>query len=96
MQSYISTRGKVWFAEAGWKLKAGLPHHEMIEGPIGLTIDLYTARNQDLDNILKCGQDLLQKQGVIKNDSQIVDLKLHKYKVAHVAEERLELELTIL
>ncbi len=51
-----------------------------IEGPVAVRATFYpkTNRRYDLDNHFKPCGDLLEKAGVIVNDSQIVELVLRK------------------
>lgn len=92
-RSYITKEGKDWFEEAGYLLKSQVKTKNPIETPCEIWIVLYTARmSQDVDNILKPILDLLQKQGIIKNDNLIYKLDIEKYKVK-VGEERIDVEL---
>lgn len=91
-RSYITKEGRLWFEEAGYKLKAQMKKKVAIETPCEIWIELYTCRTQDLDNILKPILDLLQKQGVVKNDNQFYKLDVEKYKVTK-EEERIELQI---
>lgn len=93
VQHYISSAGKAWFTEAGYLIKQAMKRKAPIKGEVEVEVDLYTCRHQDLDNIMKATMDLLQKAGVVEDDAQIVSLLLHKYKVKHVKEEGLEIEL---
>lgn len=91
-RSYITKEGKNWFDEAALKLKAQIKKKKPIESDLEITIDLYTARRQDVDNIVKPILDLLQKNNVVVNDSQIYRLTVEKYK-CKVIEERVEISL---
>lgn len=53
-----------------------------MEGPLAIDIALYPPdrRARDADNTLKCILDSLQKAGVVKNDSQFVDLRVRKHE----------------
>lgn len=81
--SYISKEGRLWFEEAGYRLKAQTSVLEPIIKPCAISIELHTAyiTKQDGDNILKPTLDLLQKQGIIKNDALFYDIRVRKYKV---------------
>lgn len=91
-RSYITKEGKDWFEEAGLLLKAQIKRKKLITSDLEVTIDLYTARRQDVDNIIKPILDLLQKTGLIENDSQIYRLTVEKYKTK-VADQRVEISL---
>lgn len=88
---YITREGKKWFLEAGEQLKKQWHKKKTIEGEIELFIELYTAYlRQDCDNIVKAIQDLLQKNAIIINDSQVFVLNVQKYKCSK-KDERIEL-----
>jgi crossover junction endodeoxyribonuclease RusA len=91
-RSYVTKEGKVWFEEAGYAIKSQTRKRKPITSDLEISIYLYTARKQDVDNILKPILDLLQKQGVIENDAQIYRLLVEKFK-CKVAEQRVEIEL---
>ena len=90
---YMTPRGKQWFEEAGWLWKQAKGRHKTITGEVELLIDLYYCRPIDLDNVCKCGIDSITKSGVIADDKQVASIVLHRYKVQHVKEEKLEIEL---
>ena len=92
-RSYITKIGKTWFEEAGYRLKEQIPAGEPITQNLTISIELHTARRQDVDNILKPILDLLQKQEVIENDSQIYKLTVEKFR-CKVPDEKIVLELT--
>lgn len=91
---YMAAEGKAWFEEAGYKLKQQWKRKNPIDVPCELWVTLYTSRvtTQDCDNILKATQDLLQKMGVVTNDSLFYDLHASKRKCTK-AEERIEIEI---
>jgi Holliday junction resolvase RusA-like endonuclease len=91
-RSYITKEGREWFEEAGYKLKAQIRKKKPIEVPCEIWINLYTCRTQDVDNVLKPILDLLQKQGIVKNDSLFYKLDIEKHKVKK-DEERIEIEI---
>jgi Holliday junction resolvase RusA-like endonuclease len=91
-RSYITQEGRLWFQEASLRLQAQRDSKKTIETPCEIWIDLYTCRVQDVDNILKPILDLLQKNGVVKNDNLFYKLDVEKYKVAK-EDERIELEI---
>ena len=79
-RSYITKIGREWFEVAGEKIKQQWKKRTPITKDIEVFIELFTSRRQDIDNILKPILDLLQKNGVIENDSQIVVLNVEKYR----------------
>lgn len=92
-RSYITKIGKTWFEEAGYQLKAQLPKAEPLTENLSISVELHTARRQDVDNILKPILDLLQKQAVIENDSQIYKLTVEKFR-CKIPDEKVTIELT--
>ncbi len=92
-RSYITKIGKTWFDEAGYKLKEQILPGDSITQTLCISIELHTARRQDVDNILKPLLDLLQKQAIIENDAQIYKLTVEKFR-CKIPEERVILELT--
>ena len=88
----VGAEGEAWFNGAGLIVKSKLKLRQPIEGDIELSADLYTCRHQDLDNICKATLDMLERAGIVNNDAQVTSILLHKYKVPHVADERLEVE----
>ena len=89
--------GKDWTEIAGWEIK----RHQMygksqnqpaIKKDVAVNIILYTCQKQDLDNVAKIVLDLLQKQSVIENDEQVMELHMHKVRVQDKKYEKLELE----
>lgn len=91
---FVGKIGKAWFETAGWELKRQLKYgrNQMAvtdsTDDVLVYITLYTCRKQDLDNIGKVILDLLVKQQVIHDDSQVVELHMYKEKVKTVKEER--------
>ena len=68
---YKSKEAKAWEEEAGWALKKQWKR-KPLEHRIGLQIDWYFKKERDISSGLKILEDLLQRQGVYINDSQIV------------------------
>lgn len=91
-QSYITKEGKDWFKEAEDLVHKQHKKKTPIETEIEVWIRLYTARRQDVDNILKPLLDLLTKSGVIKDDSLIYKIDVEKFK-SKVIDERVEVEI---
>lgn len=89
---YMTARGAEWFKEAWALWKQAKGRHKTITGDVEVCADLYYCRPIDLDNVLKCACDSLTKSGVINDDKQVASIVLHRYKVAKMAEERLEVE----
>ncbi len=86
--TYITKAGQDWFQEAGWLLKSQMKIREPLAVPLRVSIHLYTARRQDIDNIVKPIFDALTKSGVIEDDHHIVTLSVEKFRVPHIPEER--------
>jgi len=93
---YISAQGKAWREEASWILKAAQGRSKTITEEVGVTLDLYLCRHTDLDNFAKIILDTLTTSKVIEDDKQVASIQLRRFKVPHMVDERLELELTIL
>jgi len=89
-RSYITKEGKNWFDNAGILVKKSWDGTQY-DQPCQVRVVLHTCRTQDVDNILKPILDLLQKSGVIKNDSLIYNLAICKIKVPK-NEEHIEVE----
>jgi len=72
-----TARYKTWAQAAGWALKLDGNKSrtwETINGPVALTI-ICGARG-DLDNKIKALADLLVSSAVIKDDDQVVDIRI--------------------
>lgn len=82
-RTYITDAGVAWFTEAGYMVNTAWQVRIPIESPIKLYIRLHTCKRYDIDNCLKATQDLLTKQGVIVDDSQIMFLQVEKVKEKH-------------
>lgn len=78
--------------EAGKQLLKQIKRKTPIDTPCEIWIELYTCRIQDLDNILKPLLDLLQKNGIVKNDNLFYKLDVEKIKCKK-EEERVEFEI---
>ncbi len=73
-----------------WQLRGAMGIHQKgkkhaqfpIVLPLELTVSFKTRRQKDLDNMVTTLMDLLQKSGVIKNDSQILKINATKGKAA--------------
>lgn len=91
-RSYITKKGKEWFARAASLVKKHTLPTDPIAYPIDVRIKLFTARHQDVDNINKPLLDLLQKHtNVIKDDAWVYRLITEKIK-CKVKDEKVELE----
>lgn len=90
--SYITKEGKEWFEFAGLELKKQWKKKTPIEAPCEIWIELYLAYDRDIDNSNKPILDLLQKNGVIKNDSLFYKMDVEKFKCKK-EEARIELEI---
>lgn len=91
---YKSEKAKEWEKTAGYQVLASKPPSRRpydLVGPIYLGIDMYFARDRDIDSSIKILCDLLQKMRVYENDSQIIHLNVRKYKVKK-GEEHVELD----
>lgn len=72
-------RVKNWEVRALWEIKeqySGKP----LEGKLSVYVELLlpNLRRRDIDNMLKSLWDILEKGGVIKNDSQIYETRTVK------------------
>jgi Holliday junction resolvase RusA-like endonuclease len=88
---YITPEGKAWFEEAGWTIKAKW-RGKTITAPCEIWIQLYISHQRDADNVLKATLDVLQKNGVVKNDNLFYKIDIEKFKVKK-GEERVEVEM---
>lgn len=91
-RSFITKKGKNWFEIAGKKLEEQKVIKETIKTKVSVSINLYTAYRQDADNIVKPIMDLLQKQLVIQNDSQVYHFQVEKHKTTR-ADEHVDIEI---
>ena len=87
---YKSAECKLWERTAGYELMAQKPPHDLT-GPIYVGVVIYISRDRDCDSGIKPILDLLQKQSIYANDSQVVHINMKKYKVKK-GEERCEIE----
>lgn len=104
--SYVSAEGLNWFTAAGQILHNNFKLSAPLEHKLKVDVQLYTARNQDTDNILKATFDVLQKcflcqknaclhkYRIIKNDNLIFDHHVRKYLVKSKAEEKIIIEIS--
>jgi Holliday junction resolvase RusA-like endonuclease len=82
---YKSRKCKQWELEAQWTAKAA--DSTLIEGSVGIMVDLYLKNDRDIDSSTKALLDCLQ--GIAySNDSQIKELLVRKFK--DTANPRLE------
>lgn len=58
-RSYMTKAGVDWFAKAGELLKKQVTTRKPIEAEVEVWIELYTSRDQDIDNICKPTLDLI-------------------------------------
>lgn len=75
---YKKREVKQWQAEARQQLKENSGHLTLpLMGRLRLVIICYTKNNRrmDVDNRIKAVQDCLQEAGIIKDDSQIWDVR---------------------
>ena len=77
---YKSKEAKDWEIEAGYQIIAQKPLQNLT-GDVKVTICMMFARDRDVDSSLKVILDLLQKQNIYLNDSQVMDLHVLKIKV---------------
>lgn len=90
---YTSQEGKDWFEEAGYLLKSQWKKRTPIEDEVSVYMKLYICGRYDIDNGNKALFDLLVKQGVLKDDSQITFLQIEKIKVKHKEGQKVEVEI---
>ena len=79
---YINKRGKHYTDLVLWTMRDKIGF-SFGDARISMTIDLYAPdnRRRDLDNILKCTLDVMQKLFVYKDDSQIDELIVRRKSV---------------
>lgn len=72
-------RVKNWEVRALWEIKEQY-QGEPLEGKLSIYVELILPnhRRRDIDNMLKSLWDILEKGGVIKNDSQIYEVRTIK------------------
>jgi len=68
-------------------------HRASLEGDVRVTfnIERVDRRRRDLDNTLKCLGDTLTRNGILRDDSQIVDLRVRWVKKGQGAPVRIEI-----
>jgi len=92
--TYITKKGNDWFEEAGWSVKSQIGGYDTIVSNCSVDIRMFTAIRRDVDNIGKATLDLIAKHlRIVDNDDQIIDFRVRKFKVAHMKEQRLEVEI---
>lgn len=87
---YKTQEAKTWETTAGYQIMQQKPLRDLT-GDIYVGIEMFFSRDRDVDSSVKVVLDLLQKQSIYVNDSQVVHLNVKKYKVAK-GEERCEIE----
>lgn len=93
-QSYITKKGKDWFAEAALVLHFSNKERIYFSKEwMKIEIELYTAYHQDTDGIVKPIMDLFQKEGVIDDDYYINELYVKKFKCGR-KEEKIKVRLS--
>ena len=76
---HISKAYKLWRNSAGWHLKVQVGSVRRFNGNVSVTYEVgrpNDRRCRDLANYEKALSDLLVKHGVLKDDSNIVDLRM--------------------
>lgn len=75
---------KLWLDSAGWeiKLQAGAFEPPYFPGVVAIDIACGLNRRSDLDNRLKALLDLLVRQGIVRDDNLIDDLRIRRDGVA--------------
>ena len=76
-KKFLSKESKDWLEEVRWQYKTSYKEEIKLE-PVRLIVNFYLKRDRDVDN-LKLILDSLQGF-IIKNDSQVVELHIMKYK----------------
>lgn len=89
---YITKDGKNWFKEAGEQLKKQWRKKTPIDTQAEIWITLHLVYDRDVDGSCKPILDLLQKNGVIKNDKLFYKMDVEKIKVKK-GEEGVEFEI---
>ena len=91
-RSYITKEGKEWFENSIIEIQKQTKKKKPISTEMEVSIELHTARRQDIDNIFKPCLDLLMKAEVIEDDSLIYRITGEKFK-AKVTEEHVVIEI---
>lgn len=86
---YKSKEAIDWEEIAGWELKRQWKE-KTITGKVSLTVRWYFKRERDISSGIKILEDLLQKQRVLVNDSQVYEE--HSYKNFDKQNSRVEIE----
>ncbi|EEX48661.1 RusA family crossover junction endodeoxyribonuclease [Jonquetella anthropi] len=73
---YKTAEGKAWQAGVVLLMRTANKNYQAYAGEVGLYIDLMSTdkRRWDVDNRIKALQDCLASAGVIKNDTQVIEL----------------------
>ena len=75
-----TTRYRSWIDEAGWELKRQLVPVPHLSGRVAMRIGLSTEARIDFDNIKAIG-DLMKRMGLLDDDRQIRDLRVHEWSL---------------
>ena len=77
---FIGKKGVAFREETALLFKQKYPSHETSKENLKVNIDFTPPdrRRRDVDNILKCLLDSLEKSGIYKDDSQIIELRVRK------------------
>lgn len=87
---YKSPEANAWEHEAGYSI---MDHKKYGTTGIVVTCELYVGRvSSDIDNRIKILLDLLEKQGIVENDKQVMEL--HVYKFIDHEDPRIEFEVS--
>lgn len=75
---YKSKEAKDWEEEAGWVIKKSYRGNP-VGSPVYVGIEFFFKTKRDIDGGIKIVLDLLQRQGILVNDSLIEHLNIKKY-----------------
>lgn len=75
---YLTATAKAFYAEVALKVRTSREKRPTGELRVHITIQPPDRRKRDLDNVIKCTLDALQKAGAIRDDADIVYLVAKK------------------
>lgn len=94
---YMTPKGKAWFEESIYEARIQLDSWTTITSDVAVKIEMFTCRSRDVDNVGKASLDLIAKHlQLIENDSQVTYLRIVKYKVKKISEEKLTIEINLI
>lgn len=91
---YKSTKAAAWEQKAAWIVKTTYKEEIIDEEDVIVRIYFYIKYRRDIDGGIKPVLDLLQRQGIYKNDSQVTSLYVKKFK--DIQNPRCEVEVKLI